>query len=259
MHSSNTQSPNRRGNPDDRRPIRHNPRLRHHRPGRRDHRRLETTDPLTETGKEAGQRAGQLLERGTEIGLKQADRGLDAARQRCSRPWQPPSVCRVSADMETDQPQIADFASTAADQAEALAAYLRETDVRQMIDNVENFARRQPLLFVGGAFLLGMVTSRFIKAAGGDQGQGRAAGLGSHASSGDGFPSAKYAKPPAAARAATTGLRPARAPKGSSEMQEPEDSRSIGTLLGDLGRQVSTLVRKEIDLARVEITSSLDG
>ena len=40
-------------------------------------------------------------------------------------------------------------------------------------------------------------------------------------------------------------------------MQEPEDSRSIGTLLGDLGRQVSTLVRKEIDLARVEITSGL--
>ena len=40
-------------------------------------------------------------------------------------------------------------------------------------------------------------------------------------------------------------------------MHEPEDSRSIGTLLGDLGRQVSTIVRKEIDLARVEITSGI--
>ena len=40
-------------------------------------------------------------------------------------------------------------------------------------------------------------------------------------------------------------------------MREPEDSRSIGTLLGDLGRQVSTIVRKEIDLARVEIMSGI--
>jgi hypothetical protein len=40
-------------------------------------------------------------------------------------------------------------------------------------------------------------------------------------------------------------------------MQERQESRGIGDLLGDLGRQVSTLVRKEIDLARVEITSSV--
>jgi hypothetical protein len=150
----------------------------------------ETTDPLTETGREAGQRAGQLLERGTEIGLKQADRGLDAAASGAATVAD--SIRRVSLDMETDQPQIADFASTAADQAEALATYLRETDVRQMIDNVENFARRQPLLFVGGAFLLGMATSRFLKAAGGNpgQGQGRAQDSGYHASNGHG--SARY-------------------------------------------------------------------
>ena len=36
-----------------------------------------------------------------------------------------------------------------------------------------------------------------------------------------------------------------------------ESSRGIGDLLGDLSRQVSTLVRKEIDLARVEVTSSV--
>lgn len=40
-------------------------------------------------------------------------------------------------------------------------------------------------------------------------------------------------------------------------MEHREDSRGIGDLLGDLGRQVSTLVRKEIDLARVEVTSSV--
>jgi hypothetical protein len=40
-------------------------------------------------------------------------------------------------------------------------------------------------------------------------------------------------------------------------MELREDSRGIGDLLGDLGRQVSTLVRKVIDLARVEVTSSV--
>jgi xanthine/uracil permease len=36
-----------------------------------------------------------------------------------------------------------------------------------------------------------------------------------------------------------------------------QSGRGIGDLLGDLGRQVSTLVRREIDLARVELTSSI--
>ena len=40
-------------------------------------------------------------------------------------------------------------------------------------------------------------------------------------------------------------------------MTQRQESRGIGDLLGDLGRQVSTLVRKEIDLARVEVTSSV--
>jgi len=39
--------------------------------------------------------------------------------------------------------------------------------------------------------------------------------------------------------------------------EREEDRRGIGELLGDLGNQVSTLVRKEIDLARVEVTSSI--
>jgi hypothetical protein len=127
----------------------------------------ESTHPLAGTGAEAGQRASHLVERGADIGFKQADRGLDQAASGVETVAD--SIRRVSVDMQTDQPQIAEFASTAADQAEALAGYLRENDVRQIVGNVENFARRQPLLFVGGAFLLGMAASRFIKAAGGQR------------------------------------------------------------------------------------------
>jgi hypothetical protein len=129
----------------------------------------ESTHPLAETGKEAGERASHLVERGAEIGFQQADRGLETAAGGIETAAQ--TIRRVSTDMQTDQPQIAEFASTAADRAEDLARYLRETDVREMIGNVENFARRQPLLFLGGAFVLGVAASRFIKAAGGNQGQ----------------------------------------------------------------------------------------
>jgi hypothetical protein len=125
----------------------------------------ESAHPLVETGRDAGQRASHLVERGADIGFQQADRGLDQAAAGVESVAA--SIRRVSADMETEQPQIAEFASTAADQAGALAGYLRENDVREIVGNVESFARRQPLLFIGGAFLLGMAASRFIKAGGG--------------------------------------------------------------------------------------------
>ena len=123
----------------------------------------ESTHPLAETGREAGERAGHLVERSAEIGFQQADRGLDQAVDGIETVAD--SIRRVSADMETEQPQMAELASTAADQAEAVARYLRDTDVRQLIGNVEDFARRQPLVFLGGAFLVGVAASRFIKAA----------------------------------------------------------------------------------------------
>jgi len=38
-------------------------------------------------------------------------------------------------------------------------------------------------------------------------------------------------------------------------MDARRDERSLGDLFGDLSRQLSTLIRKEIDLARTEMTS----
>jgi hypothetical protein len=137
----------------------------------------EQQHPLAEAGTEATQRAGQLVERGAEIGFKQADQGLQTAASGVETVAQ--SIRRVSTDMQTDQPQIAEFAQTAADRAEDLARYLRETDAREMVSTVEQFARRQPLIFLGGAFVLGVAASRLIKAAsGGGQGQNMSSGYG---------------------------------------------------------------------------------
>ena len=81
------------------------------------------------------------------------------------------TVRRLSTDMQFDQPQIANVAMTAADQADKVAQYLRDTDARQIISNVEDTARRQPLIFIGGAFLLGLAAARLMKAGSPDTAQ----------------------------------------------------------------------------------------
>jgi hypothetical protein len=128
----------------------------------------EPTHPLAEAGKEATQNVGQLAGRAADLGIQQADRGRTQAAEGIDQVAQ--TIRRVSTDMQTEQPTIANAAMTAADQAERVAQYLRQTDARQIISGVEDVARRQPILFIGGAFLVGIAASRFIKAAGGGQG-----------------------------------------------------------------------------------------
>jgi hypothetical protein len=127
----------------------------------------QPTHPLAEAGQEAVDSAGHLASRAADVGLQQADRGRELAASGLQSAAD--SIRRVSLDMEADQPAIANAAETAAEQAERVATYLRDTDARQIISNVEQAARRQPILFLGGAFVLGVAVSRFMKAAGGDR------------------------------------------------------------------------------------------
>ena len=120
------------------------------------------THPLAEAGQQATESAGHIAGRAADLGIQQADRGREMAAEGLDKVAS--SVRRLSTDMQFDQPQIANVAMTAADKADEVARYLRDTDARQIISNVEDTARRQPLLFIGGAFLLGLAASRLIKA-----------------------------------------------------------------------------------------------
>lgn len=55
------------------------------------------------------------------------------------------------------------FVDRAAQQVQRAADFLENTEVDEMIERVETMARRQPALFLGGAFLLGIVGARFLK------------------------------------------------------------------------------------------------
>jgi len=72
---------------------------------------------------------------------------------------------RQSGDqMRDQQPQIASLADTAAQQVDKASQFFRQSDFQGLVREAENVARRQPAMFLGGAFALGLVASRFLKA-----------------------------------------------------------------------------------------------
>jgi hypothetical protein len=55
------------------------------------------------------------------------------------------------------------FVDRAADQLDRVSELLDSKDPDEFVRNVERFARQQPLLFLGGAFALGVAGARFLK------------------------------------------------------------------------------------------------
>jgi len=62
-----------------------------------------------------------------------------------------------------DQAFVADYVDQAAGQIERFAGYLENRSVDELMYDAERFARRQPAMFLGGAFVLGVLAARFLK------------------------------------------------------------------------------------------------
>jgi len=62
-----------------------------------------------------------------------------------------------------DQQRIAGLTDTVARQVEQVADYLNNKDARAMRQDLENLARRQPAVMIGGALVLGLIGARFLK------------------------------------------------------------------------------------------------
>jgi sirohydrochlorin ferrochelatase len=62
-----------------------------------------------------------------------------------------------------DQQRIAGLTETVARQIEQVSDYLRNKDARAMRQDLENLARRQPAVMLGGALVLGLIGARFLK------------------------------------------------------------------------------------------------
>jgi len=179
------------------------------------------TDQVQETAGQVTEQAKQqaLTQLGTQ--KEHAAGSLDAVAQ----------ALRQSGDqLRTKQQEpLADLAGTAAERVERLSGYLRHTDVKEMVRDVEGFARRQPAAFLGGAFTLGVLAARFLKSSArpdDDQGTGapgrtpsyRGYGSNAYATSGTSRYPGPGRYPPlghnASGTAASGALAPARATGG---------------------------------------------
>jgi hypothetical protein len=63
----------------------------------------------------------------------------------------------------TNMPMVNDYLGRAATQIEGLSGYVKEKSLTDVVGDVEQFARREPVLFTSGAFLLGLLSGRLLR------------------------------------------------------------------------------------------------
>ena len=70
---------------------------------------------------------------------------------------------RAANEFDNDLPQAAQYIRQASQTMSGVADQIRDREVRDLIGEVTDFARRQPTLVFGGAMLLGFAALRFLK------------------------------------------------------------------------------------------------
>lgn len=74
------------------------------------------------------------------------------------------SLKSSSAEMQSgDAAAVGNVVERMADQIDRAANYLERSDVDEIVGGVERFARRNPALFIGAAFAVGVLGARFLK------------------------------------------------------------------------------------------------
>lgn len=122
---------------------------------------MEHTDERTGSGADLRDKAGQAA--GAVIGEA---RDLAEARKAAAAD----NVVRLSravhgaADQLGEElPQAARYIHSAADRLQGASKTLRERSVEDMVADVSDFARRQPVAALAGAVLAGFALARFLK------------------------------------------------------------------------------------------------
>ena len=67
------------------------------------------------------------------------------------------------ASKELENNMASPYVDMAADQIDRASTFLRRAELKDVLSSAESFAKREPLIFLSGAFLLGLVGSRFLK------------------------------------------------------------------------------------------------
>ena len=103
----------------------------------------------------ATERATEKVESGLERGKERTARALGVIAQ---------SLRGVGNELRNQNEQgMSRFVDGVANRADQMATRLNNADPQSVIDDVEEFARREPAVFIGGAVALGLIAARFLK------------------------------------------------------------------------------------------------
>ena len=125
-----------------------------------------TGDQLKETAgqviNQTQQTVGQVTDQARQQATSQLATRKDQAATNLTDVSQ--AVSQVGSQLrQNDHDTLAQYADMAAQQVNRVASYLRERNINEMFDEVQGLARRQPALFLAGAFALGMLGARFLR------------------------------------------------------------------------------------------------
>jgi hypothetical protein len=70
---------------------------------------------------------------------------------------------RAAKEFDTELPQAAQYIRQASQTINGVADKIREREVRDLVGELTDYARRQPTLVFGGAMLLGFAALRFLR------------------------------------------------------------------------------------------------
>ena len=70
---------------------------------------------------------------------------------------------RAAAELEHEIPPAATYINRAADEIDHMAEAVKHRDVRQIVGDIQDFARRQPAAFLGATVLGGFALMRLLK------------------------------------------------------------------------------------------------
>jgi hypothetical protein len=120
---------------------------------------------LPERTQEAADRARHAAIEKVETARDRAREEIEQGRQQVAeRIRRLSSALRSASDtLREDDRVVARYADYASETIERAANYVGSADVRRTARDIEGFARRQPAVFFGSAFLLGLAAGRFLK------------------------------------------------------------------------------------------------
>ena len=131
-------------------------------------------DKAADEVRQAAQSAGDVVRAGADQAVDEARHMrrdmADRQRQRAaaSLGGMASALHKSARDLEKESGTMARYTDMAADRLDEVAGYLRGADWHEIKSGTENFARRQPYWFIGGAVAAGFVLARFLKSSGGE-------------------------------------------------------------------------------------------